>query len=831
MTTKVVIVNSGSTLSVPADYDDSSALLYAIGAGGDGGASTNSTNSGGGGGGGECRSLASPGLTASGTYDVMVGTHGGGNSNTAGGGNTWVKGTNGGGGSIILCAISGLSGSGTTGGLGGGQVGNTTNGVGTVSGKGGTGGAGRAAGTSRSGGSGGGAGGTSDGAAGLIGSNVNNTGGSGGSGANAGAIGSANSGTTGGNGGNGPGGTGGGTGGAAQTSGGNATSGTGAGGGGSGANFAAGVHGGNGAQQDLWTDNSGGVNNGVVAGPSGGGGSGGGHSNTSNDGYPGGNGGTYGGGGGGAGSSTKATGGGAASTGGQGLIVLTYTPGGGVTTGVTIATSYAVDRIIQRDAGATTKALTLAGTYTGAAPSSLNYDITIVAGGSAGTGSLSSFTAGGGTWSGSLTVPQGSWYKIKVTEPNSGVNNTQANEFGVGICVALIGQSNMLYMDQVGSIVGYPVNANCRAFNNHTQGWVAMNIRADNGSVGSGAGILTLSDTIQKGLGGTVPVGFFVYAVGGTSVHTDWQSGQTSWLAFTDTTDGIKCSAAGGDFEFVLWHQGEADSKTASTPQGYYASDLATIVSNCQTLVSRNTSTLHFGVAELGATWDSTWGSDANMDFVRNCHYQQAKAAGCFFAGVTYDNVNNPANTPHWLNVEYASAGYRYANAVLNQLGINASGSIGPMLTAASWPVGSATITCTFTQNSGGTGLLDGSGSSAGTGLIGFVVTASGGAASVTATSISGNTVLLTMGRNRGAGETVTITYGAGSNPWGWTGTGDTNAHVLYDNRASYTLDTYGFPAQPTAASNNNAALTVSAGVSATPHYYDLVAVGRLMSR
>lgn len=161
---------------------------------------------------------------------------------------------------------------------------------------------------STGGGGAGGAGGPSG--AGKNGGASDSSGAAAGGGSNGGSstAGGVNSGGTGGTGGNGSGGTGGGTGGSANNAGGAATAGTGAGGGGGGGGTGAG---GGGAQQDLWTDNSGGANNGVSAGPGGGGGGSGATA------------GTVAGAGGGRGSG--AGGGPTLSAAGAGLIVLEYT--------------------------------------------------------------------------------------------------------------------------------------------------------------------------------------------------------------------------------------------------------------------------------------------------------------------------------------------------------------------------------------------------------------------------------------------------------------------------------------------------------------------------
>jgi hypothetical protein len=175
-TARQIVLTTGTTWSVPADWNNSSNTIEVIGGGAGGGGGTTNTRGGGGGGAGEYRRAENQSLTPGAviTYAIggagAAGTAGGGNGG-AGGNTSWNSGAmvaNGGGAGLG----NGTGGAGGTGGSGG-----------SVNNNGGGGGNGHTA-TVAGGGGGGGAGGTT--AAGSAG--ANGSAGAGGVGGNGGAA-------------------------------------------------------------------------------------------------------------------------------------------------------------------------------------------------------------------------------------------------------------------------------------------------------------------------------------------------------------------------------------------------------------------------------------------------------------------------------------------------------------------------------------------------------------------------------------------------------------------------------------------------------------------
>ena len=305
---ETLYLTSGSTWTVPGDWSNAANKIEVIGGGG-GGLGGGGSGDGGGGGGGGYSSITNLTLTPGSTVSYNVGLGGAG----AAGGNTWFNG-----GSLSNASVS-AQGGGGGGAPAGGSGGQASNGIGTTRYFGGSGGGG-----GYGGGGGGGAAGPhgNGGAAGSY-AGGDYSGGGGGGGADGGAPGGNDSGAASGAGGNGWQGNGGWAGNCVSGS-----NGTGAGG--------SGGYGGGDPSPGydlLGFYGCGGVGSMDTAfdashGSGGGGGGGGsnwfvnGSSSLNSMGYPGGAGASFGGGGGGGGARDAS-----GSPGGNGIIVITYTPG------------------------------------------------------------------------------------------------------------------------------------------------------------------------------------------------------------------------------------------------------------------------------------------------------------------------------------------------------------------------------------------------------------------------------------------------------------------------------------------------------------------------
>ena len=119
------------------------------------------------------------------------------------------------------------------------------------------------------------------------------------------------------------------------------------------------------------------------------------------------------------------------------------------TAGTIAVNDFANYRVFQRDIGGTSKSVTITGTYA-------DMDWSRVEARVLGHGTETAVvgwtpidtTPGGGTFSGSLVVPQGGWYNIEVRAIDSGGtvlgSSRGTNKWGVGMVILCIGQSNMV---------------------------------------------------------------------------------------------------------------------------------------------------------------------------------------------------------------------------------------------------------------------------------------------------------------------------------------------------------------------------------------------------
>lgn len=476
-----------------------------------------------------------------------------------------------------------------------------------------------------------------------------------------------------------------------------------------------------------------------------------------------------------------------------------------------------VARIFQRAPGLTTRDIDISGTFTGGAFSALNFVVNIVAGGSALSGACTNVVCNGGagTWTATIpNVPQGAWYKAQVTEPLSLQSSTQTKQWGVGFDALVYGQSNnvRLYSMVPGGVSNQYTRRWCG------KGWFKPDDTGQGHPTenenGGGEGMVELANKIQAGLGGTIPVGILEYAFASQSVAS-FKNGGVGSNIFDSGTTGVYQAGCAPEFECVIMLVGETpDGDNGSTPGTYYAADMQTIYTQLQAKSGRDNTTLKFGIAMLGTAVPGTGTSDTNFDIIRAADWAAATTTtGMFFLGATHDNKHLLNSPFHWDH--YLKHARRCANAILKALGISVQGSEGPRIVSGVWPVGSALLTLTVEQRSGGTALLDGTGNASGAGLEGFVLTPGSGGQTASNWRLSANTILADMSAVRGGGDSnPTVTYMAGKNPTAWIADPavDTTNHFVYDNNSTLIGDALGLPLLPTTA---NAGGNISVGTGA----------------
>lgn len=337
--------------------------------------------------------------------------------------------------------------------------------------------------------------------------------------------------------------------------------------------------------------------------------------------------------------------------------------------------------------------------------------------------------------------------------------------FARGLTIATIGQSNMEHMFSALDAGTIETNRDLTRVIQST-GWASPN---------NGNGAVRLANALSSAL--AKPITLLNFAISATNIAS-WQSGQSSWTAFTSGLTAQNISS----FDMALFCLGENDS-SAGTDASTFAAGLATLEANTRTLSGN--SAMPFGIVIIG----STAGTDSATDVIRKAllDYVDANASGhVFLAGQLTDQPNGAFGIHYDPATTYPIVGDRYALSIEKQLGAVSVGGGGPKLNqaGATYNSGTGVITLPVILD-GGTGLTDASASGVGTGLTGFVVGSSGGAKSISATAFSGTNILLTTDTGLSG---VTVTYLAGAAP--------TVTNPVYDNN-TISGRTLGRPLQP----------------------------------
>lgn len=358
---------------------------------------------------------------------------------------------------------------------------------------------------------------------------------------------------------------------------------------------------------------------------------------------------------------------------------------GGVPTGF-VLTDVASGRVFQRTAGQTTGPVSIAGTYSGGDPSSVQAQCLKVSDNSVvvdWTG-LTSASIGAGAWSGSLAgVPQGGGYYIKARPANAtGLAATGSNSFFVGMWLIMYGQSNMLNMSST--------STSPPAANTGTGYYDNTGFR----SPPAADGVRYLLNNLNTATG--IPCAALNGAVSGVPI---------SWLSKGDpsgdyTALAAQITAAGGDFEWIVWHQGEGDSANATT-EGAYQAALDQLHADLCTDFGRTKATAKLVVAGLAVVTGgaSGFGNDASWDQMERTLLDVPTN----LANAYYSHSNRDANiinaNVHWDGTSYGHAGQRYARTISTLLG--STTGTPPWAIASSAVVNGTTTTVVLTPGLG----------------------------------------------------------------------------------------------------------------------------------
>ncbi len=257
-------------------------------------------------------------------------------------------------------------------------------------------------------------------------------------------------------------------------------------------------------------------------------------------------------------------------------------------------------------------------------------------------------------------VPQGGWYFLEVRARDMpDVGDRGRHNWGVGILIACIGQSNMKEWFHTGTDL--EAHSLLRLYSG--QGWQPL------GSQGNGA--IACGNRIAARTG--IPVGLLEYAVNGSGLHrkADWGTG-----FWEDTRSGsiyrrfvTHVAATGGRLECVIWVQGEADAARGTVTGGEYQAALTRFIERQVRQDIANGSDrpqLPFLVVEMVKR---PGGRDDPHQALREAQWAVAdQLAECYLAATTLDLKNQ--GKQHLAPEAYTVMGRRVAQTILYVLGL-----------------------------------------------------------------------------------------------------------------------------------------------------------------
>ncbi len=274
--------------------------------------------------------------------------------------------------------------------------------------------------------------------------------------------------------------------------------------------------------------------------------------------------------------------------------------------------------IFQRDAATGTQDITVAGTYTGAI-STVEAQI-VLDGTSTEVVAWVTLDAApaGGTFTGTITVPNGLWYNVDVRMANDPAQiSAGTTAFSVGRRYASMGQSLGSRWFTDGS-----AQSPDDAIRKYNESGFAVLGAASNGATSFGNNLLA---------GLTVPmtICLFDYATSASSVGSWAAPGNTDYIT---ARDGILAVDDTG-LEGVLWSQGESDALTGQ-PEATHEAALLLVVAQCQAdfVNGSDETNLPFIISELGRR---DGGVDADVQAIRNAHNNVAAAGADTYIGAT----------------------------------------------------------------------------------------------------------------------------------------------------------------------------------------------------
>ncbi len=282
--------------------------------------------------------------------------------------------------------------------------------------------------------------------------------------------------------------------------------------------------------------------------------------------------------------------------------------------------------------------------------------------------------AGENLWSGTLTVPQGGWYRLeaRTTDANGAVQETvqETHKWGVGINILCIGQSNM-----VGQAAETPRTEAVDLVANYTRSgsWTHL-VDPYDGAGGSIVPALGNALVVQLG----IPVGFVPAADSGSGLHgpnpftNPPHAANRYWMYLNEENHGdtstlygkaITRAKAAGGVELAVWNQGETDGGLMIAKQ-VYESDMKILLNRLRS--DLNNPSLPIFLCQIG-THDANISNDAAYSEIRSAQHDLDDGANFFLAATEMEFERK--DTAHYKKAGMDEIGRRVANSILYYYG------------------------------------------------------------------------------------------------------------------------------------------------------------------
>jgi hypothetical protein len=411
-------------------------------------------------------------------------------------------------------------------------------------------------------------------------------------------------------------------------------------------------------------------------------------------------------------------------------------------------------RIYQRNP--TSATVPLSGTYTGS-PGAIEARVVDATTGDqvvAWTTVASSLT--GGTWSGSLSIPQGGWHRIQLRPQISSTGIRSATgSFGVGDIWMLAGQSQQALMTTAtasaptpddktvyfdGAFWSPPGDASGAATTGVAD--FSSDFSFEFGPSTTGNGGIRFMNLMRSNTG--VPQAVIQAALTGTAI-SDWEETDPAYLA------AVSKLTAAGRIAGLLWHQGGTGITYISR------TSYKTRLTNLRTAFEGVAPIGRFGVLPLIHRIEPT-DPDYDTQETRRAHYEYI-AENPSTINLGWDPALPLSDNVHPTAGGLEKIAYNYAHALLYNMGVVATNNLGPTITGVTRS--GATLTLTV-QHKSGTSLKINSGTQA----TGFQVYLRGAtqddatALAISSVALGTDTITITLASDPGSAVDVYYQYG-----------------------------------------------------------------------